>query len=405
MNYGYRSQFRETQAKENAKSENSLLLPFLFLKSLILYFALRTRQFFLFFYAFVLSTLSWLGEVKSWSVRKMFWGRSSFYKNAIHLFVGIFTLIITITGISARLDIFRSGSSGLVLASGVVGSNDILLQEGTIESIAPSDPNQLGYQVYKHTVERGETLSSIGSDYGISADTIKWANGISAFSNNIAVGQVLDIPEIDGVLYTVKKGDTVAKIAKVTKGNEIDIIELNNLKGENPLLTEGQRLFVPFGSIDPPVIKKTGVVKTGTYTSGPATGINIPPGTFIRPLPASCGKWSRGFTYYHGGVDLAQNGGCWERAAAPGTVVVAGWRGAGQGFMVEIDHGSINGKNVRTRYYHGNGNYRVQAGDKVAAGQDIQFMGCTGNCTGTHLHFEVVVDGKKVNPENYVKLR
>jgi len=404
MNYGYRSQFRETQAKENVKKESSLLLPFLFLKSLFLYLSLRTRQFVLFFYAFILSLLTWVGEVKSWSVRKMFWGRSSFYKSAIHFSVGIFTLIITITGISARLDIFRSGSS-LVLASGIVGSNDILLQEGTIESIAPSDPNQLGYQIFKHTVERGETLSSISTDYGISVDTIKWANGISPSSNTLAVGQVLDIPEIDGVLYTVKKGDSVSKIAKITKGNEIDIIELNGLKGESPVLSEGQRLFVPFGTIEPPVIRKSGVVRTGTYTSGPASGINIPPGTFIRPLANGCGKWSRGFTYYHGGVDLAQAGGCWERAAAPGTVVVAGWRGAGQGFMVEIDHGLINGKKVHTRYYHGNGNYRVQSGDKVAAGQDIMYMGCTGNCTGTHLHFEVVINDQKVNPENYVKLR
>jgi murein DD-endopeptidase MepM/ murein hydrolase activator NlpD len=82
-------------------------------------------------------------------------------------------------------------------------------------------------------------------------------------------------------------------------------------------------------------------------------------------------------------------------------VIRAGWGGAGEGFHVVIDHG--NG--LWTRYYHGRNQFAVRVGDSVNAGQSILYMGCTGNCTGTHLHFEVVINGRRVNPENYVRVR
>jgi murein DD-endopeptidase MepM/ murein hydrolase activator NlpD len=373
------------------------LILLIFLKSFVFYLVFKTRQSFFFLGAFIISMFSGFLGLKDWSVQRMFWGRGSLYKTAIHLFVGIFTLAITVTGLTSRLNLFGERSEGLVLASGIIGSNDILLQEGTVESIVPSDPNQLGLQVFKHTVKRGETLSGIAAEYGISSATIKWANNISPFSDNLTVSQVLEIPEIDGVLYTVKSGDTLSKVATNNNGNQIDIIELNNLEGPDYALTVGQRLFVPNGSIDPPVVRTLPppVQTPGLYTP-PSTV--VPTGGWVRPLPSWCGTWSRGYTYYHRGVDLPQPGGCWIRASKSGVVVVAGWRGAGQGFMVEIDHGG----GFSTRYYHGNGNYRVRQGDSVAAGQDIMYMGCTGYCYGTHLHFEVVVNGVRVNPESYV---
>ncbi len=386
---------------------NIPLLPLQFLKAITFYFGFKLRQWSIFLMASGSAFLISMSDLKSWSVRKMFWGRSSFYKSAIHFFVGLFTLIITLSGISSRLDIFQSDSKGLLLTSGVVGSYDILPQEGTVETIVPADPNQLGYTINQHTVQSGETLSQISQDYGVSQDTVRWANNIPAGSNALKIGQVLDIPEIDGVLYTVKKGDSVAKIANFTKGNEIDIVEMNNLDYENPVITEGQKLFVPDGRIEAPkpvvAIQKTNTSTGSKYLGGsPVTNLNVPAGTFIRPLAPGCGSWSRGFSSYHGGVDIAAPGGCWERAAGAGRVVIAGWRNGGQGFMVEIDHGTINGKSVHTRYYHGNGNYRVKEGDYVQAGQDIMYMGQTGHAFGVHLHFEVVINGAKSNPEIYV---
>ena len=64
----------------------------------------------------------------------------------------------------------------------------------------------------------------------------------------------------------------------------------------------------------------------------------------------------RGFLDWHGGVDMAKKGGCWEAAAGPGVVIRAGWGNAGEGYHVVIDHG--NG--LKTRYYHGNGNVALK---------------------------------------------
>jgi murein DD-endopeptidase MepM/ murein hydrolase activator NlpD len=98
---------------------------------------------------------------------------------------------------------------------------------------------------------------------------------------------------------------------------------------------------------------------------------------------------------------MAKAGGCWVSAAGDGVVTKAGWGSMGEGWHVVIDHG--NG--VKTWYLHSNGQFKVKAGDQVKAGQIIMYMGCTGNCTGTHLHFAFWINGQPKNPENYVKLR
>ena len=223
-------------------------------------------------------------------------------------------------------------------------------------------------------------------------------------SDSIRPGQVLRIPGIDGAMVKVKKGDTLESIAKKNKGNVADIIDLNqNVLGlKNPVLVEGMELFIPGGEIPlpPPVViaRNPGTV----YSSGPSAGINVPPGTFINPLSNCPGYvYIRGYKISHRGVDLAKNGGCWINAAGKGRVIKASWGGAGEGFHVVIDHG--NG--LWTRYYHGSGRFAVKLGDTVNAGQSIMYMGCSGNCTGTHLHFEVVINRNRVNPENYVRVR
>lgn len=85
------------------------------------------------------------------------------------------------------------------------------------------------------------------------------------------------------------------------------------------------------------------------------------------------------------------------RAAAPGRVVRAGWWG-GYGRVVVIDHGG----GIRTRYAHLAG-LSVERGDKVRRGDLVGRMGSSGRSTGTHLHFEVRIDGKAVNPRPFLE--
>lgn len=104
-------------------------------------------------------------------------------------------------------------------------------------------------------------------------------------------------------------------------------------------------------------------------------------------------RWGR----QHKGIDVDGGTGDPIYAAKEGTIITAEFKNNGYGNMIEIDHG--NG--LVTRYAHLN-SISVAAGDKVYIGQVIGGMGSTGRSTGTHLHFEVLLNGANVNPLEYV---
>lgn len=99
---------------------------------------------------------------------------------------------------------------------------------------------------------------------------------------------------------------------------------------------------------------------------------------------------------FHAGLDFAAGAGSTIRAAAGGTVAVAGFR-PDYGWVVEIEHG--NG--LRTRYAHASRLW-VRAGDVVAPGEPIAAVGSTGRSTGPHLHFEVLRNGEATDPRRYL---
>ncbi|MBV9528210.1 M23 family metallopeptidase [Sphingomonas sp.] len=100
----------------------------------------------------------------------------------------------------------------------------------------------------------------------------------------------------------------------------------------------------------------------------------------------------------HPGIDLAGAYGTPIYATADGTVLRSGWNNGGYGNMVEIDHG----RGIVTRYGHMSA-VLVQAGDHITRGQQIGRMGSTGRSTGNHLHYEVRIDGRPVNPIPFMK--
>jgi murein DD-endopeptidase MepM/ murein hydrolase activator NlpD len=117
-------------------------------------------------------------------------------------------------------------------------------------------------------------------------------------------------------------------------------------------------------------------VQTATYTSG--YGVRSDP--------------FRGSAAMHAGIDLAAPMGTPVYATADGVVDHADWSG-GYGNMVEIDHG----KGIQTRFGHLS-RILVHPGERVVRGQEIALMGSTGRSTGSHLHYEVRIDGHAVNP-------
>ncbi len=110
------------------------------------------------------------------------------------------------------------------------------------------------------------------------------------------------------------------------------------------------------------------------------------------------GRVMNGRAENHSGLDLAAPTGTPIYATGPGIVTKSGW-GTGYGQYVEINHG--NG--YITRYAHAS-RLIARVGDRVAAGDHIANVGCTGRCTGPHLHYEVVKDGQRKNPSTYLAL-
>ncbi len=100
----------------------------------------------------------------------------------------------------------------------------------------------------------------------------------------------------------------------------------------------------------------------------------------------------------HPGIDLAGPIGTPIYATADGTVLRAGWNNGGYGNLVEVDHG----KGITTRYGHMSA-ILVSAGQHITRGQQIGRMGSTGRSTGSHLHYEVRIDGRAVNPIPFMK--
>ena len=104
-------------------------------------------------------------------------------------------------------------------------------------------------------------------------------------------------------------------------------------------------------------------------------------------------RWGR----MHKGTDFAAPHGTPIYATADGVVTHATWQ-SGYGLMVKIRHEF----GVETRYAH-NSKIFVKKGQRVSRGDKIAAMGNTGRSTGTHLHYEIRVDGKAINPMIYIK--
>ncbi|HUG46755.1 MAG TPA: M23 family metallopeptidase [Sphingomicrobium sp.] len=100
----------------------------------------------------------------------------------------------------------------------------------------------------------------------------------------------------------------------------------------------------------------------------------------------------------HAGIDLAGPTGTPIHATADGVVARAGWNSGGYGNIIEIDHG----RGITTRYAHLS-KMNVQAGERVSRGQVIGKMGSTGRSTGSHLHYEVRIDNRPVNPIPFMR--
>jgi len=243
---------------------------------------------------------------------------------------------------------------------------------------------RLGIETY--IVEPGDTVSRVATRFGISINTVLWANNLSARSV-LRAGQELVILPVSGVMHRVKRGDTLDAVASRYKGSTERIIAFNNLASR--ALQAGQTVIIPDGRIPPPPPPPPRL-----------RGPTFVPTAIVGKLfwPVGSKRLTQYFWWRHPGIDIGTPAGTPIYAADDGIVEFTKLGRTGYGFQIMIDHG--NG--MRTRYAH-NSKILVSAGDQIKKGDVIAYSGNTGRSTGPHLHFEIFIGSRRVNPLQYIR--
>ena len=229
--------------------------------------------------------------------------------------------------------------------------------------------------VITYTIEKGDTLSGIASEFGVSVETILGANP-KLRANLLRVGETIEVLPVSGILYVVRDGETVESVASSFNLTVLQLQEFNRAVDWSAV-GPGSTLVIPGA-------KPSGSVK-GAYDNLPRMA-----GYFVSPADGF--NWGRVHSY--NAVDIANACDSDIKAAAEGLVApdkdygagTSGWNG-GYGKFVLLEH--PNG--TRTRYAHLD-SIAVTIGEYVSQGAVIGAMGNTGNVhgpTGCHLHFEV----------------
>jgi len=300
---------------------------------------------------------------------------------------------------------------GLPPLSTPIASIDGITRSADFETIIPTRPR---VKVITYTVQAGDTLFSISDNYGLKPETLLWGN-YEVLEDNphlLKPKQVLNILPVDGTYYQWKDGDTLGGVADFFKtdrqailsypGNFFDLTQADpssSIKADTWIIVPGgKRAVKDWG---PPAITRSNPASARFYGEGACGNIYsgaVGTGTFVWP---TTDHGVSGYTYdssVHPAVDIAGAEGNAIYATDSGVIVYAGWSDYGYGYLIVIDHGT----GWQSAYAHLSA-VAVTCGQSVYQSGYIGALGNTGNSSGAHLHFELSINGVKVNPLDYVR--
>lgn len=366
-----------------------------FFKKIISFFTLFLQflHFFSLYLKHKVTTMSlYFERQKNVLVRFFMMKRGRYNRPFMHIgaMVVLFIGVIVAPFLADRYPVF-SNNTEAKLALAQAKEETIALDKDVFATEISEKPRD---KVEVYTVQKGDTISTIAKKYGISTDTIRWANGI--IGDSLTVGDELKIPPVTGLIHKVVKGDTVYSIAKKYDSNPQAIVDFPFNDFANPqtfALVEGQTLVVPDG------VKPNERVTTPRQQVFIAKGpVSISAFGFTWPLRGGISQFA---AWYHMALDITSPVGTPIVAGQDGTVVrvsVGTWD-SGYGTNIEVD----GGNGYMSHYAHMSG-VNVSVGQQVSAGKTvIGWVGLTGRTTGAHLHFEVRKSGVLVNPLAYLQ--
>lgn len=281
----------------------------------------------------------------------------------------------------------------------------------------PSDPDTVRAKLTAnreeaatYTVVQGDTFSEIAERFALWQNELRDLNP-SVTPDKLSIGEVLIVKQAVPVLSVITVENSIYEEEIPAP---IEYVDDNTLYiGDSRVVKSGS---AGIASVEAEITYQNGVEKTRSILSTTtkveaitrivARGTQKPPktaskGTYIWPVngkvTSTTGKRTLlGSTGYHSGLDIAVPYGTEVKASDGGTVTFSGWKG-NYGNLVIITH-----DNGTQTYYAHNSELLVSKGDKVYQGQAIAKAGSTGRSTGSHCHFEVRVNGKTMNPYDYL---
>jgi murein DD-endopeptidase MepM/ murein hydrolase activator NlpD len=274
------------------------------------------------------------------------------------------------------------GSGYLVTPDGGHDAAVLALGTGSLDLESFSKPQTLLYGSY--TIQKGDIIGDLAMNFGLNEDTLISINSIKN-TRLIQIGQVLRVPNQDGIFYTVKNGDTLEQIAQKYSADAGAIQNANELFSDTA--RPGTMLFIPGAQLD--WMERQEI--NGDLFIWPTAGYITSPYGYRR--------WPFGDNarQFHSGLDIGAPSGSAVRAAMSGRVSAAGWDDVLGNYIVVSHHSGY-----RTMYGHLSAT-RVKAGAYVGTGERIGDVGSTGLSTGPHLHFTVFKNGVTVNPRTLLK--